>query len=221
VRTRLVALVLALGAAFAVLGAGPAQAAGYRYWSFWERTGGSWTYATQGPSTAHPSDGDVVGFRYAVSEDSADAVQPRGAAGFDAICAKTPAEAGAKRIALVIDSGTAADAPGGETPPAARTVCARVDADATAADALAVAAPPLRYDANALLCAIGGYPESGCAEQVSTSGKTTATATAPAPSGPAASKDTGSGPSAGLVGGLAVVLVIGAAAVRQARRRRH
>jgi hypothetical protein len=226
VRTRLVALVLALGAALAVLGAGPAQAAaGYRYWSFWERTGSAWTYATQGPSTAHPSDGDVVGFRYAVSVDSADAVQPRGAAGFDAICAKTPAAAGAKRIALVIDSGTAADAPGGETPPASRTACARVPEDATTADALAVAAPPLRYDANALLCAIGGYPKAGCAEQVATGGKKTATAAATAATKPAASKDTGigtgTGPSAGLVGGLAAVLVIGAAAVWQARRRRH
>lgn len=41
--------------------AGQAQAVGYRYWSFWDRTGGSWTYATQGPSTARPSDGDVEG----------------------------------------------------------------------------------------------------------------------------------------------------------------
>ncbi|GAA1363830.1 EGFR-like transmembrane domain-containing protein [Streptomyces beijiangensis] len=216
-RTRLVALVLALGAALAVLGAGSAQAAGYRYWSFWDRTGGSWTYATQGPSTAHPSDGDVVGFRFAVSEDSANAVQPRGAADFDAICAKTPAKAGAKRVALVIDSGTAADAPGGETPPAPRTACAQVSEDATTADALAVAAPPLRYDANALLCAIGGYPKAGCAEQISTGGKMTANTI----SKPAAAKDTGSGPSAGLIGGLAAVLVIGAAAVWQARRRRH
>ena len=49
----------------------PAHATGYRYWSFWDRTGTTWTYATQGPSTAVPSDGDVQGFRFAVSEDSA------------------------------------------------------------------------------------------------------------------------------------------------------
>ncbi|WP_449351583.1 ATP-binding cassette domain-containing protein [Streptomyces shaanxiensis] len=44
----------------------PAHATGYRYWSFWDRTGTTWTYATQGPSTAVPSDGDVQGFRFAV-----------------------------------------------------------------------------------------------------------------------------------------------------------
>ncbi|MEV5901901.1 SCO2322 family protein, partial [Streptomyces sp. NPDC052127] len=98
-----------------------AQAAGYRYWSFWDRSGGSWTYATQGPSTARPADGDVQGFRFAVSADSQDASQPRGAASFATICAKTPARDGTKRVALVIDFGTAADAPSGESPPSPRT----------------------------------------------------------------------------------------------------
>jgi hypothetical protein len=219
VRTRFVALVLALGAALAVLGAGPAQAAGYRYWSFWDREGSSWTYATQGPSTAHPSDGDVVGFRFAISVDSAKAVQPRGAADFAAICAKTPAKGGSKRVALVIDFGTQSDAPSGETPPAPRTACAQVGTDATTAEALAAAAPPLRYDSNALLCAIAGYPKSGCAEQVSGSSIAKDSAT---PSSSTAKKDSGgSGPSAGLIGGLAAVLVLGAGAVWQARRRRR
>ncbi len=86
-------------------GAGQAQAVGYRYWSFWDLTGGKWDYATQGPSTARPSDGDVQGFRFAVSADSQDASKPRGHANFASICAKTPAQAGHKRVALVIDSG--------------------------------------------------------------------------------------------------------------------
>ncbi|GAA3305437.1 hypothetical protein GCM10020295_59150 [Streptomyces cinereospinus] len=157
----LTALVVALAA-----GTGPARAAGYRYWSFWERAGGTWTYATQGPATARPADGAVQGFRFAVSEDSADASRPRGEAGFAAICAGTPARAGSKRVALVIDFGTASDAPAGGTPPAARTACARVSPDATAAEALAAVAEPLRYDTNALLCAIAGYPRTGCGEQV-------------------------------------------------------
>src|SRR5690606_28685975 len=148
-------------------GAGQAQAVGYRYWSFWERDGGQWTYATEGPSTARPADGDVQGFRFSVSEDSGDAAKPRGAAGFDTICAGTPAQDGRKRVALVLDFGTAADAPSGETPPEGRTVCARVAENATTAQALAAVAKPLRYDTNALLCAIEGYPKSGCGEQVS------------------------------------------------------
>lgn len=204
---------------------GQAHAAAYRYWSFWERDGSAWAYATQGPSTARPSDGDVWGFRFAVSRDSADAVQPRGAAGFAAICGDTAARGGEKRVALVLDFGTAADAPGGETPPAARTACARVPDDATAAEALASVAAPLRYDTNAMLCAIAGYPREGCGEAVGSEAEADATADAGAGTGvpsspPAASSDDGEGPAVGLFVGVGVVAVLGAAAVWQARRRR-
>lgn len=214
-RTRLLALVLALGTALTVLGAGPAQAAGYRYWSFWQSSGGTWTYATEGPATAKPADGSVNGFRFSVSEDSADSAKPRTAADFEAICGGTRPKSGAKRIALVIDSGTQADAPSGETPPASRVACAQVRPDATTAEALAEVAKPLRYNSQALLCAISGYPETGCGEQVAATG----------PKAPAATKadadDDNSGPSVGLLAGLAAVLALGVAAVWQSRRRRY
>ncbi|MFF4355460.1 SCO2322 family protein [Streptomyces sp. NPDC001604] len=204
-------LVLLLAALLLTLtGSGQAQAAGYRYWSFWDYDAGHWTYATQGPATARPSDGAVQGFRFSVSEDSGDAAKPRGAVSFPVICARTPAQDGRKRVALVLDFGTAADAPAGETPPARRTVCARVSADGTTADALAAVAKPLRYDTNALLCAIDGYPEKGCGEQVSAGRKPTA----------AAKKGQGDGgPSVGLFAGAGAVALLGAAAVWQARRR--
>jgi hypothetical protein len=205
---------------------GRAEAAGYRYWSFWERDGDRWAYATQGPSTARPSDGDVQGFRFAVSEDSADATRPRGTADFTTICADTPAREGRKRVALVIDFGTRTDAPSGETAPAPRTACARVSADATTAEALAAVAKPLRYSSNALLCAIAGYPEKGCGEQVQTgeTGKPQETATASSSASSPAKKDgedsEDGGPSVGLWAGAAAVAALGAAAVWQARRRR-
>ncbi|WP_405781154.1 SCO2322 family protein [Streptomyces sp. NBC_00859] len=220
-------LALASLAALTVLGAAPAQAAGYRYWSFWDRSGNGWQYATQGPSTARPADGDVQGFRFAVSADSQDATKPRvparsGALTFDGICAKTPAKGGSKRVALVIDFGTAADAPDSGKPPAERTVCARVGGDATSAEALAAVARPLRYNSDALLCSIAGYPRTGCGEQVSrthpdSSGK-------PADGAAQGHADGGGdsgGPSAGLVGGIAAVVVLGAAGAWQARRRRN
>jgi hypothetical protein len=212
------AALLPLAALLLWAGAGQAQAVGYRYWSFWERTGDQWTYATEGPSTARPADGAVEGFRFAVSADSADATRPRGVTRFATICAHTPARAGHKRVALVIDFGTAADAPGGETPPKARTACAVLAPDATTAEALAAVAGPLRYDTNALLCAIAGYPQKGCGEQVSSSGDKTATATQQ----PTASKDNGggNGPSLGLWAGGAAVVLLGAAAFWQSRRRR-
>ncbi|GAB3167668.1 SCO2322 family protein [Streptomyces incanus] len=220
-------------------GAGQAQAAGYRYWSFWDLDGDRWTYATQGPSVARPADGDVQGFRFAVSEESDDSSQPRGAADFAGICAQTPAKDGSKRVALVIDFGTAEDAPSGETPPANRTACARVAPDASTAEALASVAEPLRYDNSALLCAIAGYPQRGCGEQVSGTGTESGTgASAPgqetgdgsgeagSPASPAssASEEAGDagdsgGPSLGLFAGIAVVALLGAAVSRQIRRR--
>lgn len=201
----LAALALLLGT-----GAGQAAATGYRYWSFWERSGGHWTYATQGPSLARPEDGSVEGFRFSVSADSGDASKPRGTADFAAICSGTAAKPGTKRVALVVDFGVRADAPSGETPPAGRTACARVAPSASAAEALAAVAKPLRYDTNALLCAISGYPRQGCGEQVGSAG--------PAASAkPAASSG---GPSLGLPIGAGVVAVLAGAAVWQFRRRR-
>lgn len=218
---RRVRMLCALLAAVFLLaaGAGQAQAVGYRYWSFWERDGDRWVYATEGPSTARPSDGEVQGFRFAVSEDSQNASKPRGTADFETICAKTPAREGNKRVALVLDFGTPEDAPAGETPPPPRTACARVSADATTAEALASVAGPLRYNTNALLCAISGYPKKGCGEQV------TAESTEKGEEGKSSpaeeESESGAGPSVGLLAGGAAVLVLGAAAVWQARRRRN
>ncbi|MEU5423914.1 SCO2322 family protein [Streptomyces sp. NPDC001407] len=205
---------LLLAGVLAVLTVAPAQAAGYRYWSFWDGHGKDWAYATQGPATARPADGDTIGFRFAVSEDSKNAAKPRTAPDFGAVCDRTPAKDGDKRVAVVLDFGTPADAPAGETPPPARTACAQVGKDASAGEALAAAAKPLRYDSAALLCAIAGYPKSGCGEQVS--GKKSAE-----PAATDTAKGDGGGPSAGLIGGIAAVVVLGAAGVWQARRRKR
>uniref|UniRef100_A0AAU2VVX2 SCO2322 family protein n=1 Tax=Streptomyces sp. NBC_00008 TaxID=2903610 RepID=A0AAU2VVX2_9ACTN len=228
-RGRATALLVVLGAVLSVLlGTGTAQAAGYRYWSFWEGSGSGWAYATQGPSLVRPDDGSVQGFRFAVSADSQDAAKPRRSPDFAKICADTPAKDGTKRVALVIDAGTAADAPQGETPPPPRTACARVPKDASSAEALASVAKPLRYGSDALLCAISGYPVAGCGEQVSgttgtESGRATASASAPRSASASASGSGGSGgggPSAGVLFGVGAVLLLGIAAVAQARRRR-
>ncbi|MFI6032892.1 SCO2322 family protein [Streptomyces sp. NPDC051315] len=205
------AAALALAALLLILaGPGRAEATGYRYWSFWDRAGERWTYATEGPATARPADGAVQGFRFAVSENSQDAAQPRGMTSFAVICARTPAREGAKRVALVLDFGTKADAPAGETPPASRAVCARVPEDATTAEALASVAGPLRYDTNALLCAIAGYPKAGCGEQVTSGSK---------PSADDGGDGGDAGPSVGVYAGGALVAALAAAAVWQARRR--
>lgn len=126
----------------------------------------------------------------------------------------------------MIDPGTAADAPDGEKPPAPRTACAQVAPDASSAEALAAVAKPLRYDSSAMLCAISGYPKSGCGEQVSGedgSAKPTPSTTASGRTADEADDDSGDGgggPSVGLLVGIGAVLLLGVAAVVQARRRR-
>ncbi|MFG2723435.1 SCO2322 family protein [Streptomyces sp. NPDC048416] len=213
-RTRLASLaVLLIALVTTAAGAGSAQAAGYRYWSFWDLAGDSWAYATQGPASAHPGDGSVEGFRFAVSADSKDASEPRTTPSFEAVCGATPTKDATKRVALVIDFGTPQDAGQGESPPAPRTACAQVSPDATTADALAAVAQPLRYNSAALLCAIDRYPRTGCGEQVSD-------ASAAKPAAPAKTGKDG-GPSVGLLAGVAAVVALGAAAIWQSRRRRN
>ncbi len=211
-RRRLLPLALAFGVVLAVLAAGPALASSYRYWSFWDGAGGTWAYATVGPSMARPADGSVQGLRFAVSKDAAaEAARPRAAADFTAICGATPAAEGKKRVALVIDFGLPEDAPPHEAPPQAepRTACAQVAPEATAAEALASVAKPLRYNSAALLCGVSGFPKQGCGE--------------PLPDTPAAAQpkaDAGDdGPSAGLLAGIAAVAALAAAGIWQSRRR--
>ncbi|WP_330296209.1 SCO2322 family protein [Streptomyces sp. NBC_00503] len=210
-RLRLTPVLLGLGLVLTLLAASPALASTYRYWSFWDGTGGQWKYATQGPSSARPADGSVQGFHFVVSKDAAaQAPAPRTGPDFAAVCAGTPAVDGKKRIAVVIDFGTPADAPTGDTPPqdAPRTACAQLAPDATAAEALAEVAKPLRYNSAALLCSVSGYPKQGCGEPV-----------AEAPADTATGKSVG-GPSAGLLAGIAAVAALAAAALWQSRRRR-
>lgn len=196
-------------------GTAPAQATGYRYWSFWQLAGGTWRYAQVGPVVSQPEDGAVEGWRFTVSSAAvtgAGAKQPRGTADFAAICATTHAQEGRKRIALVIDFGTPGDAPGGDQPPPARTACARVPDDASSAEALAAVAKPLRYNSDSLLCAIAGYPKSGCGEAVSVRG-------GGGDGNASGGGDGGGGPSVSFVAGVAGVVVLGGAALWQARRR--
>jgi hypothetical protein len=191
-----------------LLAAAPAQASAYRYWSFWSWCGGTWAYQQQGPALYVPPDGSVDGWRFALSPDGGrDAARPGGTVAFAALCSATPARAGHKRVAVVLDFGTAADAPAGAgTPPAARSACASVPTTATSAEVLAALAPPLRYDTAGILCAIAGYPRAGCGEAV-----------ADAPSGHGGS--TALGGAFGPALGGALVLLLGTGAYLRSRRR--
>lgn len=158
------ALVLSVLAALV----GPAQqanAAGYRYWGYWQLSGSTWGFAPKGPDQITPADGSVEGWRYAVGDETSTRM-PRVTPTFQQVCANTPAETGKKRVGLVVDFGRDVDGAAGVTPPALLVKCAVVATTATGADVLATAGA-LRLD-KALVCGIAGYPATGCADPVAT-----------------------------------------------------
>lgn len=167
VRRTLVLLVSLLLAGFVVTGVAPtAQAAdGYRYWNYFHLQDGAWVFSKVGAGDYVPEDGAVEGYRYGTST-TADGIPPRtdlDEVNFTSICGATDADAGEKRVAVVIDYGSAADADGA-TPPTPRAACAVVDDKADAQQVLAAVAD-VRSD-KGLTCALDGYPVKGCGEAV-------------------------------------------------------
>lgn len=194
---RLVAIMVAV-LATATASATPAQATDYRYWSYWHGAGNGWTYATTGPAGHVPGDGTVEGWRFGVSGEQ-DPLRPRTDASFDAVCAGTPAQDGRKRVALVLDFGTAQDAPAGEQPGRTQTRCVVVDEGARGSVVLTAAAR-VRADSGGLVCGIGGYPARGCGDAVDDAQPAAPTRAAdprpPVPPTPAASRSASPRPTA-------------------------
>ncbi len=142
----------------------PAEATSYRYWTYWLGGSGSWDFSTRGADRV-PADGTVDGWRFAISEEAGSSSTPRVSSSFAAICGDTEPVANSKRVGLVLDYGTAAEAPPGESPPA--RVVARCVVVPTAANAyeVLVATTSIRVDGG-MVCGITGYPSSGCGESV-------------------------------------------------------
>jgi hypothetical protein len=159
----LVAAVLLALVAAVVAPAAPASAAAYRYWGYFQLQDTAWGFATKGPDQVTPADGAVEGWRFAVAGET-DARMPRATATFDDLCGDTAAEAGKKRVGVVIDYGRAADAEDGKEPPAPVGKCAVVDTRATGAEVLAAVAT-VRAEGG-LVCGIDSHPASGCGGEV-------------------------------------------------------
>lgn len=145
--------------------AGP-DAAVYVYWSYWSsNSSGGWTFAQVGSASVTPADGSVEGWRYGAGQGSGPSQPPSVAPNFAAACSGTAPVAGKKRVAVVIDSGTTAEASGGATPPAIAISCAQVDAGANGTQVLN-AVTQTRMATSGMVCGINGYPASGCGVQV-------------------------------------------------------
>lgn len=167
-RARRRAIAVACAAAIAVVvpaAVAPAisQAAAYRYWSYWLGTESGWAFANVGPAFRVPADGTLEGWRFSVSGVEGNHM-PSFAADFGAVCGETAAVDGRKRVAVVVDPGVTDDAPEGEQPPGAWAMCVVAEPRATGYDVLRAAAS-VRAE-RGLICGIGGYPASGCADVI-------------------------------------------------------
>lgn len=178
-RAMTVVATLVVAAAIALGAAATADAAAYRYWTYWQGGTGSWTFATAGPASLIPADGSVEGWRFAVTTTAGAAIDaPVVSPSFDAICGATPAEVGRKRVALVVDSGLPTIASEGQTPPAPITACVVAEPGATGYQVLR-STTSVRTEGG-LVCAIGDYPTGECAPVVDDSvGAPAATAASP------------------------------------------
>jgi hypothetical protein len=219
-----VAAVLVAGVLAALLPASTAAAGTeYRYWSYWQAgagSGGDWTYAPVGPGGARPPDGAVEGWRFLVSADG-EGAPPRGTSDFATLCRDTPEREGRKRVGVVLDYGTAADAPDGARPPQPRESCASVPEDASGSEVLAAAAEP-RFDRDGFVCALDGYPDAGCGDPVraasSDDGDVGAAGDAASgDGGPAGTSGEDGGPPVGLLVGVGLVALLGGGALWRAR----
>lgn len=185
----------------------------YVYWSYWSaNSSGGWTFATVGSASIRPADGSVEGWRYGAGEGAGPSQPPSVSPNFGAACNGTTAVAGKKRVAVVIDSGTAAVA-GGPTPPAVVTKCAQVDVNANGTQVLN-AVTQTRMAADGMVCGINGYPATGCGVQVSAS-----QLNSPAPGATSGTNESSSSRLPWIIG-IIVIVIIGLGAWLISRQQR-
>ena len=139
-----------------------ADAAAYRYWSYYHWTGDSWQFADTGPEQFVPEDGSVEGWRFLLAGETGDARTPRAPGDFDQICGSSQAgsgEAGRCRSRLRRRGGcprrrdparTMAPVPSWRRLPPGQVLSAVAEVRA----------------GDGLVCAIDGYPEFECAATV-------------------------------------------------------
>lgn len=134
-----------------------ASAAEYSYWGYWHGANSEWTMADTG-ATFVPADGSVEGWRFVKTAGDEMPAAPQAPADFEALCGDTPAEAGSKRVGIVIDYGTVEGS--GSESLETKTECAVVPAEA---DGFAVldAVSSSTSDSGMVSC-IDGVPSGTC-----------------------------------------------------------
>jgi hypothetical protein len=200
----------------------PANAADYRYWTFWVTTNDSWSFANEGAGTLKATDQMVTGWKFAIT-GADNGLPPTESAVFAELCPDTSEQAGTLRVAVVVDFNDQATAPEGETPPSPNVVnCVTVKEGQTAADALNAAGLEVRAN-DGFVCGINGYPKEECGLEIAaTTSDPTTIATAedtPTVDVPADEEKEPTNSNVQLIG-LAAVLIVAFAVVLKMRKKK-
>ncbi|MPZ62545.1 MAG: hypothetical protein GEU93_14890 [Propionibacteriales bacterium] len=139
-----------------------AEAPAYKFWGYYQYDG-EWTASPVGPAESTPEDGGIEGWRYALNAANPER-PPRTDLDFEEVCGDTEAGDGEKRLAVLIDYGTAEDAPNGEQPSQPEAACAVLPEAANGQQVLEAVADV--RTGQGLVCGVNGYPASGCSETV-------------------------------------------------------
>ena len=161
--------------------AAPVEASEFRYWTYWTSTEKDWSFSPLGPAFRPADESIVEGWRLAVT--GVDATTPprvEVAGVYDRACGNVVPQSGILRIAVVLDYGTAADAPSGESPPRLVIACTEVPDGATGFDALK-SITDIRSE-RGFVCGLSGYPATGCGRDAIEPSTQTATEPSPEPS---------------------------------------
>jgi len=145
-----------------------ASQSGYRYWGYFQAppASNSWVMAMTGPTTNVP-DGSVEGWIHTFGNEVINAVAPNPLPNFAELCKKVRPVADKKRIGLIVDFGTSAIKPKGESIPRRVRTCILIDRNANGAEILA-AATKIRASASGFICGINGYPAKECSAEIKT-----------------------------------------------------
>ena len=164
----LVTALIALLFAQSFLPTAQAATKGYRYWGYYQAAANTtkWKAAMTGP-TVDIKDGSVEGWIFTFSSDDLPSTPPAVKADFAAICGKTKAQTGLKRIGLVIDFGSKSYAPKGEKVQKTIVRCVVTAKESQGIDVLAQELD-VRQDGSGLICGFNGYPARECGVEIPT-----------------------------------------------------
>ena len=142
---------------------------GWRYWGYFQASPGAkvWTPAMTGP-TVNVADGSVEGWAFTFSNDAIpDAKAPKISPSFNSICGKTKPVAGKKRVAVMVDFGSAVLRPKGESTPRLIQKCVVADKNALGIEVLGQAVK-VRAEGSGFICGLNGYPAKECGVEIKT-----------------------------------------------------